>query len=102
VAVGIGPDQRPRDEGPQGRTRTSVPRLVLVGTVLIGVALTESVVAAFAPPMLAMDHAALHDSHLLAFIGMVVVLVGLLRGARPRSDRGTGSREQSEDSDAVR
>jgi hypothetical protein len=77
-------------------------RIALTGVVLIGVGLVEAFVGAVAAPMPAMPH---HDSatdHLLAFIGMVMVLVGVLRSARP-AVRPTGDRtSHQEDGNAVR
>jgi hypothetical protein len=81
-----------------------VSRLVLAGVVVIGVALVEALVGAFASPELTtgMDHHGVGNEHLLAFIGMVTVFVGLLRSARPAAAPHGDRSTQQEDRDAVR
>jgi hypothetical protein len=84
-----------------GRT-TRLSRIALAGVVLIGVGLVEAFVGAVASPAIAMPHHESGTDHLPAFIGMVMVFVGVLRSARPAAgpigDRAT----HQEDSDAVR
>jgi hypothetical protein len=85
---------------PQQTARLS--RIALAGAVLIGVGLVEALVGAVASPAIAMPHHESGSDHLLAFIGMVMVFVGVLRSARtaarPIGDRAT----HQEDADAVR
>ena len=79
------------------------PRIGLVGVVLIGVALVEAAVGALAPSDPASLHGG-HDAHILAFVGMVLVLAGVLRGAAARSRFIVGevALQSREDSRAVR
>src|SRR4051794_39648843 len=80
---------------------TRLPAVVLVGIVLIVVGFVQALVAAMAPPEVSAGHAN-HDVHLLAFVGMVLVFIGVLSRARARGSDGRGRTAHQEDSDAVR
>lgn len=83
------------------RASPRLSRFALAGVVVIGVGLVEAIVGAVAAPAAALPHHGSGNDHLLAFIGMVMVLVGVLRSARshaPNRDRAT----YQEDRDAVR
>ena len=81
---------------------TRLSRIALAGVVLIGVGLVEAFVGAVAAPWIAMPHHESGTDHLLAFIGMVLVLVGVLRSARPSTRSSEGRTTHQEDRDAVR
>jgi hypothetical protein len=83
-----------------GPAELALPREALLGLVLIGVALIEGLVGAMASPEVASGHSGAHDVHLLAFVGMVLVLAGVLR-VSPRA-AARSRLEQMEDSDAIR
>jgi hypothetical protein len=88
-------------EAPKGDPAPlAFPRIGLLGLVLIGVGLFEALVGAMASPDTGSGHSAVHDVHLLAFVGMVLVLAGVLRASSRKAAR--SRLEQTEDSDAVR
>jgi hypothetical protein len=84
------------------RTGPRLSRIALTGVVVIGVGLVEAIVGAVASPAMAMPHHGPSPDHLLAFIGMVLVLVGVIRSARPGPAPHADRTTNQEDRDAVR